>query len=450
MEITVELLQEMISNKQIKRLREIFDDFNIVDLAELVQELSLQDLLFLFKILRNEITGILFSYFDSEHQETLIESFASHEIQDILDNLFSDDIAEFIEEMPANLVKKVLISATAEQRKEINLLLSYPENTAGSIMSTDFVELKKGDTIAQAIKKIKSQGKIAETINDCYVVDGERRLVGLVALKSILFQEADDLIDEYMEMDFVAVKTHDDQELVAQQMQHYDLLVIPVINEAQRFIGIITVDDIMDVLEEEVTEDIHKMAAIRPIEDSYLQASVMGMVKSRVFWLLILMISSTLAEHILAGYEEALATIPALAAFIPMIMGTAGNAGSQSSVMVIREISLKEISIKDIWKVIKIETHTSLLLGIVLFGVSILRIMILPPSVGLDIALVVSLSLIVSVLFSNVFGALLPLLAVVLKQDPAAMAGPLLTSLVDAFALIIYFTLCIGLLGIAI
>ena len=449
MEITIALLEEMIAEKQVKRLREIFDEYNIVDLSELVQELPLQDVLFLFKILRNEVTGTLFSYFESDHQEKLIEIFASDEIQDILDNLFSDDIAEFIEELPANLVKKVLQAATIEQRKEINLLLSYPDNTAGSIMSTDFVELKAEDTISQAIKKIKKQGRIAETINDCYVVDQQRQLVGTVELESILFQEADKLIDEYMEKDVVFVKTHDDQEFVAEQMQHYDLLVIPVVNEAQRFIGIITVDDIMDVLEEEVTEDIHKMAAIRPMEDSYLQASVMSMAKSRVFWLSILMVSAIFAEKILIGYEEALAVIPALAAFIPMIMGTAGNAGSQSSVMIIREISLKEISFKDIWKVITKETYASLLIGIVLFVVSMIRIWVLPPAVGMDISLVVSLSLIVSVLFANVFGALLPLLAVLIKQDPAAMAGPLLTSVVDAFALIIYFTFCISLLGIA-
>ena len=449
MEITVELLQEMIREKQIKRLREIFDEYNIVNLAEMVEALSLEEALFLFKILRNEITGVLFSYFDAEHQEKLIETFTSNEIQNILDNLYSDDITEFMEELPANLVRKVLIAATPEQRKEINLSLSYPENSAGSIMSTDFVELKQGDTIGQAIRKIKRQGRVAEVIDDCYIVDSARRLVGMVELESILFQEEDDLIDEYMKIDFVFVNTHDDQESVALEMQHYDLMAIPVVNDDQCFIGIITIDDIMDIMEEEVTEDIHKMAAITPIEDSYLQATTFSMVKSRVTWLMLMMLFSLLAEGILAQFEETLAIIPALAAFVPMIMGTAGNAGNQSSVMIIREISLKEVEIKDFWKVLTIESKVSFWLGVILFVASMARILLLPPSVSLDIGLIASVSLVISLFFANVFGAVLPLFAILVKQDPAAMAAPLITSVVDAFALIIYFSLCVGLLGIA-
>lgn len=448
MEITVELLQELIEGKQIKKLREYFDEYNIVDLAEKVQLLSLTEVLFLFKVLRKDITAELFSYFDADQQKLLIEAFTGNEIQEILDNLFTDDITDMIEDLPSNLVNKILKAATLEQRSEINLLLSYPESSAGSIMSTDFVELKETDTIGQALKKIKRQGKIAETVNHCYVIDAARELVGIIPLKDVLFQNPEELIEEHMETAIVSVKTHDDQEEVAQVMRKYDLLVVPVVNDQERLIGIITIDDIMDIMEEEVTEDIQKMAAIRPTDESYLKTSVIKMTMSRIPWLLILMVSATITGMILTGFEEALAAIPALAAFVPMVMGTAGNAGGQASVMVIRGITVDGLNVKDTIKVILKESRISLMIGTILFIVSIVRIMILPPDVLIDVALVVSVSLVISVVIANILGGFLPLVALAFKQDPAAMAAPLITTLIDAFALLIYFVLCKQFLGI--
>lgn len=448
LEITKELLMELIEEKQIKKLREIFDEFNIVNLAEIVQELETSQMLFIFKILKKELGAQLFSYFDSDNQARLVDVFTSNEIQDILTNLYSDDMTDFIEDMPANIVKKIIMAATQEQRATINSLMSYPDDSAGSIMGTEFVELEENDTITQAVKKIKKQGKVAETISYCYVTNNRKRLVGAIALRDILFEPVNDLISEHMENDIISVTTSTDQEEVARTFKKYDILVLPVVNDDNCLIGIITSDDIIDVFEEEVTEDIQKMAAIRPINESYLDTSFLTMVRSRLPWLLILMISATLTGGILAGFEEALGVIPALAAFVPMIMGTAGNAGSQASVMVIRGIAVDDLNVKDTIKVLWKETQVSLICGAILFVVSVIRIMVLPPSVTIDIALVVSLALVLSLFVAKVVGGLLPLLSLIIKQDPAAMAAPLITTVVDALALIIYFNLCRCFLGI--
>lgn len=448
LEITKELLEEFISEKQVKKLREVFDEFNIVDLAEYVNELKIEEILFLFKILKKDITAPLFSYLSSDNQQRMIEAFTGNEIQSMLENLYSDDVLEIMGDMPANLVKKILMAASKEQRDEINLLLSFAPNTAGSLMSTDFVELQEDDTVAQAIKKIKRQGKVAETISFCYIVNSKRKLVGTIALRDIIFAPVNALISDLMDSDVICVLVSDDQEDVAHVMSKYDMLVAPVVNDQNCLIGIITVDDIIDVMQDEVTEDIQKMAAIVPVEDSYLKTNIWTMAKSRLPWLLALMITATLTGGILGKFESALAVIPALSAFVPMIMGTAGNAGSQASVMVIRGIAVDDLSLKDTIKVIWKETRVGLLCGLALFIVVTLRIMLLPPMVVLDVALVIALSTVLSLVVANIVGGFLPLVALACKQDPAAMAAPFITTVIDTVSLLIYFFLSVKLLGI--
>ena len=289
--VSLSLLQEWILERRAVKLRELFDEYHVVDMAALVNELTVHEILVLFKILRKDVTGEVFTYLEQDKKEELIQAFSGPEIREILENLYADDIVDFMEEMPANLTKKVLASATEQTRTEINWLLSFPEDSAGSIMSTDFVELKVTDTVEQAIRKIKRQGKMAETINTCYVIDAKRELVGSIRLREFLFENRDEKISDIMATDVVSVTITDDQEEVVDVIQKYDITVVPVVNNENRLIGIITVDDIIDILEEEATEDIHLMAGITPIEESYLEASVLSIVKSRLPWLLILMIS---------------------------------------------------------------------------------------------------------------------------------------------------------------
>ena len=448
MEITSRQLKDLIELRQVRNLRSIFDEYNLIDLAEIVEQLELKEILFLFKTLKKDITSQIFTYLTYEKKQEIIQSFTSVEITSMLDNLYTDDIVDFLEEMPANIVKQVLNSVSVEQRADINLLLSYPEYSAGSIMSTDFVELEASDTVTKAIRKIKQQGKSAETISVSYVISQHRELMGTVRLRDILLAEIDDTVEDLMDVDVISVKTHDDQESVAHVIKRYDITVVPVVNDENRLIGIITVDDIIDVLEEEVTEDIQKMAAIVPIEGSYLKASIAEMTKSRITWLLVLMVSATFTGSIISGYEDALLLIPALAASIPLIMSTAGNAGSQSSAMVIRGIAIGELSSNDYYKVIWKEIQVALLSGLVLFVINWLRLMIFTPESSWTVDLVISLTLMLTVVISKIVGGILPLLAMFFKQDPAAMAAPLITTLVDALALIIYFNLAVSMLGL--
>ncbi|MDR1795243.1 MAG: magnesium transporter [Erysipelotrichaceae bacterium] len=448
MEITTALLAEYIAQRKIQILRSLFGEYNIVNLAECAQALGIEDILFLLKILPKDISGALFSYFSIEKQQEVIEIFNSAQIKEILDNLFTDDITEMLSDLPANLQRKVLQAVSAETRKEINEILSYPENEAGSLMSTDFVEIKNTDTIKKAIERIKQQGKIAETVTQCYVIDDKRRLVGALALQDIMFENQKEKVADHMDSDVISVLNHTDQEEVSHTMQRYDLLVVPVVNDENCLIGIITVDDIMDVIQAEVTEDIHKMAAIRPLDDSYLKVPVMHMAMSRVPWLLFLMVSATLTGMILTRYETVLATVPALAAFVPTIMGTAGNAGQQSAVMVIRGISVDGMKFSDLFSVVSKESKISFYIAGILFLVSLCRSVFLPPNAALNIAVVVSAAIATAILFANVLGGILPLIALKLKVDPAAMAAPLITTIVDGVTLVVYFFLCTAFLGL--
>ncbi|MGB4984253.1 MAG: magnesium transporter [Erysipelotrichaceae bacterium] len=448
MTITVDRLKDWVSKHKVSLIREIFDEYNIVDLALLVDKLEINEILFLMKVLKRQYSGQLFTYLDNDVKEEVVNAFSSEEIKTVFDNLYSDDIVDFMEELPANLVKKILTSTSSTIRSQINELLSYPENSAGSLMSMDFVELYPNDSVGKAIGKIKKKGKLVETINYCFVIDEMRNLLGLVRLRDIIFAKNDEVIEDIMDKDIVSVLTTDDQEEVAKTMGKYDISVLPVVNDQDKLIGIITSDDIIDIIEEETTEDIQRMAAINPIEESYLNATVWEMSKSRIVWLLILMVSATLSGTIISGFEDRLTIIPLLSASIPLIMSTSGNAGSQSSIMVTRGITTDGLSMKDVMPVLWKELKVGIYCGICVFIADFVRIMILYRDVDFKINFVLSLTIFLDVVIAKLIGGILPLIAHYFKQDPAAMAAPVITTLVDAIALIVFFWLSVLILGI--
>jgi magnesium transporter len=433
----------LIAARKVSEIRALFEFYNIIDLATLCEDLNLEALLMLFKVLRKDIGAELFTYLSFNKQQEVIEAFSGPEIKRMLENLYSDDIVEFIDELPSNLATKILRHASEDQRADINLLLSYPEDSAGSMMTVDFVELKRTDSVKRAINRVKQQGRVAETITNCYIVDENRSLVGSIRLRDILFAEEDEIIEDLMETDVIALLTSDDQEQVANTFKKYDYNVLPVVNNEFKLMGVITVDDVLDVMYEETTEDMQKIAAIQPTDGSYKETNILEMTKSRIVWLVVLMVSATFTGFILQGYEEALTYIPALAISLPMIMSTAGNAGSQASIMVIREIALEEVKLTDLWKVMVKELKIALVIGLILFVINVLRLMIFNPENSIQVDLVISLTIFVTVLLAKATGGLLPLLALAIKQDPAAMASPLITTIVDALALLVYFNLAI-------
>lgn len=441
--LNLKIFKAIIEARKYSEIRSVFEDYNIVDLASLVTDCDFESILLLFKILKKEISAELFTYLPTNIQQDIIEAFSGPEIEKMLENLYTDDIVDFLEELPSNLVTKLLRNASVDQRANINLLLSYPEDSAGSMMTVDFVELKRNNTVKQAIARIKRQGKGAETITNSYVVDENRTLVGSVRLRDILFAQEDEMIEDIMEIDVIAINTHDDQEEVSNTFKKYDYNVLPVVNNEFKLMGIITVDDIIDVMVEETTEDMQKIAAINPMDGSYIETSTFVMAKSRITWLVILMVSATFTGFILQGYEDALAYIPALAVSLPMIMSTAGNAGSQASIMVIRDIALDNLVLKDFLKVLLKELRIAFVIGLILFAVNVVRLLIFNPENSIQVDLVISLTIFVTILLAKTTGGLLPLLALALKQDPAAMASPLITTIVDALALLVYFNLAI-------
>lgn len=444
------LLPELVKERKIIDIREIFNEYNIVDLTDIFINLEFEEALFIFRILPKNISATIFTYMPKDHQQRLIEKLTSKEIKNMFDNMFSDDIVEFLEEMPANVIKHILQSISHSQRAEINTLLSYGENSAGYIMSTDFIELNTTDTVEIAVKKIKAKANFVETINSCFVIDEKRILVGVVDLRDIIVSKNDSLISDIMDTDMHYVYTDTDQEEVAKIISKYDITAIPVLNNENRLIGIITADDVLDILEEEATEDIHKMSGITPTgtDGSYLNTGIREMVKSRIYWLLILMISATFTGYILQYFEDKLSAVAVLSASIPIIMSTAGNAGGQSSTMVIRGISIDGLNIKDFFEVIKKELAVGFLCGLVLFIANFLRLQFLATiEVKFATSFVISLTIALSIIFANISGGILPLIAKSLKLDPASMAAPLITTIVDATSLILYFVLAIRILN---
>lgn len=429
-----------LENNQLAKLKESLMEENPVDIAELLEDLTKEQSLKIFRILPKDTSAEVFSYLSSEKQQEIVENITDEEIHHIIDEMFIDDTVDFIEEMPANIVDKILQNTSPDTRQLINQFLKYPENSAGSVMTVEYVSLKSGMNIGQALNHIKKVGIDNETIDICYIIDNQRKLVGFISLKSLIF--LDDILPlvDAMETNVISAITTDDQEFIASQFRKYDLTSMPVVDNEGRLVGIITIDDVVDVIDQENTEDFQKMAAMNPSDEEYLKESVFSLAKHRIIWLLVLMISATATGIIIRRYEEILQSVVILAAFIPMLMDTGGNAGSQSSTLIIRGIALGEIQLTDIGKILWKEFRVSLIVGVTLAFVNFLRIYFIDRA-GLTISLVVCASLLFTVVIAKVVGGVLPIMAKAFKLDPAIMASPLITTIVDACALVVYFGL---------
>ena len=433
-EIFVKLLQQ----RQYKAVRSILDVMNEVDIASLLSELEDRELALAFRLIPKDKAAEVFANMDSSMQKYLVEIFSEKELKELLDDLYMDDTVDILEELPANLVNRILDTVSTSDRALINQLLNYPEDSAGSIMTTEYVDIRENMTVAQAMAHIKQTGIHKETIYTCYVTE-RRRLIGIVSAKDLMTTDDDVQIRDLMETEIISVGTHTDKENVAQLFTRYDFLAIPVLDAEGLMVGIVTFDDAMDVMVEEATEDITKMAAINPSEKTYFETSVFAHAKNRIPWLLILMFTSIITGTIITKYENAFAAIPLLVSFIPMLMDTGGNCGSQSSTLIIRGIALSQIRFQDIFRVVFKEFRISLIVGSVLAFTNGVRIMIQYDDPAL--ALVIALSLIGTVVAAKLVGCMLPLLASKAHLDPAIMASPLITTLVDIFSILIYFNI---------
>lgn len=434
-------LNQLMDDGAYIALKKELNDQNAADLAEYFEELTAEKQLFVFRLLTKDMAAEVFSYMDNDTQEHIVHSITDKEVRNIVDEMFLDDTVDFLEEAPANLVKKVLRNTDAQTRALINRFLNYPENSAGSLMTIEFVKLRGGMTVAAAMQQIKRTGTDKETIYTCYVIDAHRKLIGVIPLRTLICAKDDQLVQDLMEEDVVSVHTTYDQEEVANIFKKYNWMALPVTDLENRLVGIITVDDIVDVIEQETTEDMEKMAALLPSDEEYLKTPVLKLAKNRIVWLCALMISGTLSSLVIGHYEALLTTAVVLSNFITIITGTGGNAGSQSSTMIIRGMALGEIEVKDAFKVVWKELRVGVLCGIVLGIVNMLRMTFFSPSTGFAVDFTVSLSMTAVVVLSKTIGCTLPILAKLVNADPAMMAGPLISTLVDAIALIIYFNI---------
>lgn len=441
------IILDLIEQGKYAEARKEIISINEVDIAQLFEEIEQQKLLIMFRILPKDLASSVFTHMSSELKRYVIESITDKEVISILDELFLDDAIDFLEEMPANVVKRVLINTDEKTRKLINQFLNYPEDSAGSLMTIEYVDLKKEMTVKQAIKHIKEIGVDKETIDTCYVIDSNRILEGVISLRKLILSNDSTTLEDIMDTSVIFINTHDDQEDVAGLFKKYDYLVMPVVDNERRLVGIVTIDDILDVIDQEATEDLQKMAAIQPSEKEYLKTNPVILAKHRLPWLFILMISASLTGAIIKRYEEALVSTMILASFIPMLMDTGGNSGSQSSTLVIRGLALGELEPNDIIKVFWKELCVSGIVGIILSVVNFLRIYYIEGT-ELLIAVTISVTLLFTVILAKVVGGILPIIAKKLKLDPAIMAGPLITTIVDAVVLIIYFATATWLLGI--
>ncbi len=451
----LEYTDKLHEEKNIRELKKFLNELNPADIAQLLESINNEKKrMFLFRMLTKENAAETFVEFDGDTQENLIRSFSDSELKEVLDELYIDDAADIVEEMPASVVKRILKNTDHETREAINSILKYPEDSAGSIMTPEFVDLKRNMTVEDAFKRIRRTGVDKETIYTCYVTDESRHLLGVTSVKELLLHDADDEIEDLMETNVISVNTLDDQEKASALLSKYDFLALPVVDMENRLVGIITVDDVIDVLQEENTEDIQKMAAIVPTDTPYLKTSVTETFKKRIPWLLLLMISATITSQILTNFEKKLASVATLIAFIPMLMGTGGNSGGQSSVTIVRALSLGEISLKDIFKVIWKEVRVGAVCGIVLAAVCFVKLLLFDKyvlgnsEITVMIALVVSLTIVVEVVFSKVIGCCLPIIAKKCGFDPAVMANPFITTITDAVSLLIYILFASVLLGI--
>ena len=436
----------LLTEKRTHEIRSVIDELNAVDIAALFEELDAENDVLLFRLLPKELAATVFSYLPIEQQEDIVNSLSDPELSRIVNDLYTDDAVDFLEEMPASVVKRVLNAANEETRKQINHLLQYPENSAGSVMTTEFVGLKRNMTVADTFAYIRRNGKDKETIYTCYVTDQTRVLVGYVTVRKLLLCDEAQTIGDIMEEHTIFATTNEDREDVAIKVRKYGLTAIPVVDNEGRLVGIITVDDIMDVAEQENTEDFQLMAAVAPSEEPYLKTGVLEHARRRTPWLLLLMISGTFTGLIISSYEAAFTAVPILVNAIPMLMDTGGNAGSQSSTLIIRGIALGELSLKNwattVWK----ELRISALVGAGLAIVNIVRIYIIDKN--MPFAITVGITLWATVIFAKTIGCTLPLLAKKVKLDPAIMASPLITTIVDAISLTIYFSIATMLMGL--
>lgn len=436
--MTRDIFLDLLSAREFKAVRSILIVMNAVDIASLLSELEDKELVMAFRLIPKDKAAQVFFYMSNNMQAYLVEVFTETELKNILDDSYMDDTVDLLEELPANVVTRILDAIGHEKRERINVLLNYPEDSAGSIMTTEYVDLKKEMTIQEALVHIKATGIHKETIYTCYVLN-DHKLIGIVSAKDLMTLDDDLLIESIMEKEIIATHTHDDKEEVARLFSKYDLLALPVLDLEEFMVGIVTVDDAMDVMVDEATEDITIMAAMNPSEKSYFDTSVFNHAKNRIVWLLILMLSATITGAIITKYENAFAVIPLLVSFIPMLMDTGGNCGSQSSTLIIRGLALEEIHFEDIFKILFKEFRISVIVGIGLALANALRILIMYKDASL--AFVVAVSLIATIVIAKLIGCVLPLLAKKVHLDPAIMAAPVITTLVDTCSIIIYFSI---------
>lgn len=451
----VEQIRSLFEQKKYSQIKDLLAEINPTDIAVMLEEFPNEQRIILYRLLPKEEAAEAFVELDNDVQEQLIASFSDTELKEVIDELYLDDTVDIIEEMPATIVKRILKNTDSETRASINTLLKYPEDSAGSIMTTEFVDLKKDNTVEDAFKRIRRTGVDKETIYTCYVTDKSRHLIGVTTVKELLLHDYDDKIEDFMETNTIYVNTHDDKEVAAQLFDKYNFLALPVVDMENRLVGIITVDDAIDVLQEENTEDIHKMnAMVRTSEKPYLKIGVFETWKARIPWLMLLMVGATFTGMIITAFEDKLSALIVLTSFIPMLMDTGGNSGGQSSVTIIRALSLNEVDFKDIFKVLWKEIRVGMVCGISLAAVNFVKILLVDKmllgteGITLKVNLVISLTLFVEVIFAKMVGCTLPIFAKKLKLDPAVMSSPFITTIVDAISLLIYFGLSTAILHI--
>jgi magnesium transporter len=431
----------------ISKVKMLLSDLNTVDIAEILEGLDEEKVIKIFRILPKAIASDVFAYTDSDYQQIIIEALTNTEINEIMSNLFMDDTVDFIEEMPASVVDRVLKNLPAEKRKLINQILQYPDDSAGSIMTTEYVGLREDEKVREAFDTIRHTGLNKETIYTCYVIRNDRLLVGVVSAKDLMLARPSDRIGDIMDANLLFAHTTDDQEVIADQFQKYGLLAMPVVDKEKRLVGIITVDDIVDVIVEENTEDIEKMGALAPSDDPYLKTGIFRLAKNRIIWLLVLMLSATVTGLIISNYEARMVALPVLMVFIPLLMDTGGNAGAQTSTLIIRGMAVGEISPKDIFRILWKEARIAFLCGSGLGLVNFIWVYVIYGQ-NLMLGTAVTFTLFVTLLIAKILGCILPIAAKRIKIDPAIMAAPLITTIVDALSLVIYFSIAKIILGL--
>ena len=449
----IERMNQYLEEKKYVQARDAIVELEPIDIAYIMETLPEDTIPLVFRLLPKEQAAEVFVELDSDSQESLIKGFSKSELKEVIDELYLDDVVDIIEEMPAIVVKRILSTADPETRRDINNILQYPESSTGSIMTTEYIDLKTYMTVDDALKKIRRVGQDMETINVMYITDAARHLLGYVSIRTVLISEDDDKMEDIMDTSVISASTLDDQEETARKFEKYDFLTMPVVDKENRLVGIVTIDDALDVLVEETTEDIERMASISPSYKPYLSTGIFETVKSRIPWLLLLMVSATFTGQIISSFEESLAAVTILTAYIPMLMDTGGNCGSQASVTVIRGISLQEIELKDLLKVIWKEMRVAVIVGAILAACNFAKLLLVDKMlfhnpITISVALVICLTLIFTVFAAKLVGCTLPILAKAIGFDPAVMASPFITTIVDAISLLIYFQFAKILLGL--